>query len=407
MDRHWSAQPTTRALVLCLLAASISACGGSSGSNSSTSSSTPASQDAAPPPLGPAAAQDPADGDDDAQRRQPMIVGGSQASQAYPFAASLLAGNGQQFCGGTLIASQWVVTAAHCVIPELSSVRLGSNNSTSGGQVVQVAQSIRHPGYNANNISQGNDIALLKLASAVTGIAPVAIGSATPTVGSTVRLLGWGQTTPVQGDNSASPTLKELDSPIVPLSNCGQTQAGDICVGSAPDATSCFGDSGGPALAGSGTQWSLVGATSRAIGSTCGNDTIYTDVTHFRNWLAQYTQGAGPDPDPGPDVGAPCEDCTKIDGTLNGPGGWAVYPEAGYFYSTSGTNNGWLIGPSEATYDLELYRWGGNRWRRVARQSSVNGAQAALSHQGQPGYYAWQVISRSGSGAYSLYLSMP
>ena len=44
------------------------------------------------------------------------IVGGTQAQKdSWPWQALLAVAGGSQFCGGSLIAEQWVLTAAHCV----------------------------------------------------------------------------------------------------------------------------------------------------------------------------------------------------------------------------------------------------------------------------------------------------
>lgn len=213
---------------------------------------------------------------------QSRIVGGSVATQSYPWMASLQVG-GRHGCGGSLIAPQWVVTAAHCVSSGLS-VRIGSNNSTSGGQVIPVARAIRHPGY--GGVSGGNDIALLQLSRAVTGIAPVRIAAASPATNASVRLLGWGQTSPYPG-GPASTVLKQLDTRVISPSSCANYRTGDLCIYGTISQTACYGDSGGPALAGG----QLVGATSRAGGnsSTCGpSHVIYTNVVYFRNWIRQY-----------------------------------------------------------------------------------------------------------------------
>lgn len=213
---------------------------------------------------------------------QSRIVGGSVATQSYPWMASLQVG-GRHGCGGSLIAPQWVVTAAHCVSSGLS-VRLGSNYSNSGGQVIPVSRAIRHPGY--GGVSGGNDIALLQLSRAVTGIAPVRIAAGSPATNTGVRLLGWGQTSPYPG-GPASTVLKQLDTRVIAPSSCSNYRAGDLCIYGTISQTACYGDSGGPALAGG----QLVGATSRAGGnsSTCGpSHVIYTNVVYFRNWISQY-----------------------------------------------------------------------------------------------------------------------
>ena len=48
-------------------------------------------------------------------QRSGRIVGGEDADIAdYPWQVALMIGN-QQFCGGSIIHEQWILTAAHCV----------------------------------------------------------------------------------------------------------------------------------------------------------------------------------------------------------------------------------------------------------------------------------------------------
>jgi hypothetical protein len=94
-----------------------------------------------------------------------FIVGGSTAGQSYPWAAALTYSDGFQECTGSLIASQWVVTAKHC-LSDVRQVRVGSKDYTTGGTLVRVAKTVSGP----------DDIGLVKLAQAVpyapVGIAP-------------------------------------------------------------------------------------------------------------------------------------------------------------------------------------------------------------------------------------------
>jgi secreted trypsin-like serine protease len=213
---------------------------------------------------------------------QQRIVGGSFVPNgSYPWTAALLTSSGSQFCGGSLIASKWVLTAAHCSA-SAASVRVGSVDRTSGGQVIRVVRKINHPNYNGQN-----DIALLELASPVSGITPIARGTSTPAVGSSIRLLGWGQTTSPFGGDSGSRYLKLLDTTVLTRGTCNNNPGpGDLCIKGTRTATACKGDSGGPALVGG----RLVGATSRsgrvfAGLNYCGEDVIYTNVTYYNTWI--------------------------------------------------------------------------------------------------------------------------
>jgi secreted trypsin-like serine protease len=94
------------------------------------------------------------------------IVGGEAASSStWGWAVSLNI-NDMNLCGGSIISSSWVVTAAHCVIGFTASqytVYAGSLSRWSGTQNRSVSQVIVHPDYNSTTYE--NDIALLQLSS--------------------------------------------------------------------------------------------------------------------------------------------------------------------------------------------------------------------------------------------------
>ncbi len=218
----------------------------------------------------------------------PMIVGGTNASQVYPFMVSLQSTSGSHFCGASLVKANWVVTAKHCVQGSSAAsirTRIGTTNRTSGGTVARVSRRVAHPTA---------DIALLQLSTSI-GQAPVAIASTSGPVGTQTRIIGWGQTCPTRGCGSAPITLQELNTSIVADSECaggGIRGASEICTDNPNNSRgACYGDSGGPEVKRVNGVWQLVGATSRSGGSaTCAREpSIYVDVPYFRSWIAQYT----------------------------------------------------------------------------------------------------------------------
>ncbi|PRW64897.1 S1 family peptidase [Actinopolyspora mortivallis] len=222
-----------------------------------------------------------------ADEPEPMIVGGHDATQQYSFMASLQSG-GSHLCGASLIESDWVVTAAHCVRSGGNySVRIGSNDRASGGEQATVTEVIPHP---------SSDLAVLRLGRQVNS-QPIDIASEAGAVGTSTRIIGWGQTCPERGGCGAPRTLQELDTSIVPDRECaGIDGANEICTNNpGNDSGACYGDSGGPQIKGSRGDWKLIGATSRA-----GNDSplcatapsIYTDVTAHSDWIEQQTSGS-------------------------------------------------------------------------------------------------------------------
>ncbi|GAA2331918.1 serine protease [Saccharopolyspora halophila] len=214
----------------------------------------------------------------------PMIVGGHDATQTYSFMVSLQQ-QGSHLCGGALINPDTVVTAAHCVEGGGDfTVRVGSNDNTSGGEQAAVSSTRSH---------DTADLAVLKLDRQLSA-APIDIAADSGATGTPTRIIGWGQTCPESGCGEVPTNLQELDTQVVDDADCqGIDGAGEICTDNPNgDSGACYGDSGGPQIKGSEGNWELIGATSRTGNGdpTCATGpSIYTDVTAYTDWITQNT----------------------------------------------------------------------------------------------------------------------
>lgn len=240
----------------------------------------------------------------------PLIVGGQQATIAdAPWQVALISASATdeyngQFCGGSLIATQWVATAAHCVVDNgsisaASSIKILAGQATlsqvSNSRAVSVSNIYVHPLYSSS--ADHDDIALIKLTTPLTLVAgsiqKIDLPSAAPTLGGPVLITGWGST--AYGGNNYPTVMRKTTVDILADSICNSSYAPGydatkmVCAGSAAlDRDTCQGDSGGP-LARFGDTWVLQGITSFGNGCANGADPgVYTEVYTYRSWINQY-----------------------------------------------------------------------------------------------------------------------
>ncbi len=264
-----------------------------------------------------------------------FVVGGSPAQEgSWPWQVRLFdtfdVNSG--FCGGSLIADQWVLTAAHCVVVDgdvVDHVVVGYGSIyQSQLHMVGSDKIIVHPDYGAEDNA---DLALIKLAEPVPNAAWIDIADPAEDAklvqpGDKLVVTGWGALWDFEGFEEAlysrsglkevnprvllsanaltSPEqLHEVEVEMIPTDECRAAYQAygeatdstfdiaptELCAGSPSGGKdSCYGDSGGPLVAKADNERGYVQVGIVSWGSQCGNPVlpgVYNRLSQFYDWV--------------------------------------------------------------------------------------------------------------------------
>nr|AOW41607.1 trypsin [Euphausia superba] len=234
--------------------------------------------------------------------RQTRIINGQETEVLeYPWQAGLVGyGGDRTFCGGSLVNSKWVLTAAHCTdgtSPSQIQVLLGEHtiyDTDATEERFSVTQVINHPSYITNPWNNGHDVSLLELSGEVdfssSRIRPICLPSTVDLfAGAEATITGWGTT----NSGSQSLVLMEVDIPVVTNTVCENTYGPSniddtmICAGEGAGNGACMGDSGGPLITSLGDYHVQIGVVSFGS-SNCDALGVYARVTALKSWIEGY-----------------------------------------------------------------------------------------------------------------------
>ncbi|KAM6927842.1 elastase-1-like [Xenentodon cancila] len=233
------------------------------------------------------------------------VVGGQNVaySTSWPWQVSLQENSGgvyRHFCGGVLISTSWVMTAAHCVYSHSSvyvvfgDLVLYENDYTE--QTRHTRSIYIHPEWNMNSISSGNDIALLLLSSEVkrtSYVYPVNLPKSGEILlhGHSCYITGYGR---ISTGGAMSARMRQAVLRIVDRETCtssgwwGSTvKTTMICAGGGAE-SACNGDFGGPLSCLVNSAWYVHGIASFVSGMGCNahqKPTVFTRVSAYIPWI--------------------------------------------------------------------------------------------------------------------------
>jgi secreted trypsin-like serine protease len=237
------------------------------------------------------------------------IVGGANTTiDQRPWQVMITTLTGGQFCGGTILNANWVITAQHCVAGGNSNMRVVAGttrrSTQASGQIRQVDAIATAPGF--SDPTNGDDVSLLHVtppldlsgpnAKAIPLVSPADAAAGATNGGVISTVSGWGT---LSSGGGQPDILQTVDVPLVTNAQAtaaygfaispDQLGAGVIGVGGKD---SCQGDSGGPLVVNVGGVTKLAGVVSWGNGcALAAFPGMYARVSEFFSYISDRANG--------------------------------------------------------------------------------------------------------------------
>lgn len=239
---------------------------------------------------------------------KPIVGGTIAAVNAHPHLAGIVIDvvgiAGPSACGGSLITSSRVLTAAHCwndgrFQAWRFTVVLGSPYLFFGGTRIVASAIAIHPNYNAYTLA--NDIAMLYLPAAVQFsdvVRPAALPSGSllsmDFTGFWTMAAGYGRYSDLTNP-STNTMVRQVFLQVISPAQCSAVygkiiQDSNICTSGSGGVGICQGDSGGPLTLNVGGQQVLIGVSSFVARDGCelGYPSAFASVPRFIDWIQMH-----------------------------------------------------------------------------------------------------------------------
>lgn len=228
-----------------------------------------------------------------------LVNGTSTKIENYPYCVAIIA-NGTYICGGSIIAPEFVVTAAHCCVllkkyvrQENTFILAGTTNIDKGGQRYNISNVSIHEKYNRNAKGRPNDdICLIKLDTPIeydSTKQQISLPTRSVKKDEKVTIVAWGRT----GKNqSVHNDLREIIAKVISLFYCrlryifmNKISKDEFCTYIERGTGTCNADSGSGIIRNNDQNKEIVGLVSGGVPCAVGYPDISTNVYSYNSWI--------------------------------------------------------------------------------------------------------------------------